>query len=454
MKTVAYKNLGCKVNSYELEKVKQILIKNGFVEVPYDSPSDIYIINTCTVTHIADKKSRQMLHRAKKLNPKSIVIAMGCFVDNLKEKDDSIDIYIGNKDKLRVNEIIEDYVNNNNYQFCSDIINNVDKEVDKVNYNNNTTEENNKIRKFLKIQDGCSQFCSYCIIPYVRNNLKSKRINDIIAEVEDMASSGAREIVLTGIHLSSYSLDFYNKKYEDFGAIDIVRQNLIQVIDSISQIQNIYRIRLSSLEPRLIDHSFITAIKSIKYSEKFCPEFHLSLQSGSDKILKKMNRHYTTMQYEEACNVIRKEFDDALISTDIIVGFPYETNNDFIDSLNFVKKMNIYNPHIFKYSNRKGTVASKMQYQVNDEVKNERSDLFIKETNKISEKIRMTYLNKNVEVLVEEIITNDNKFYLSGFTKNYIKVLTIIDSYDKNYIGSLIDVNIIKVDKILYGKFV
>lgn len=455
MKTVAYKNLGCKVNSYELDKVKQILMDNGFVEKRFDSPADIYIVNTCTVTHVADKKSRQMLHKAKSLNPNSIVIAMGCFVDNLKQKDDSIDIYIKNEDKLKIFDIIDNYITLNNYKFIDNINDSfdyndliIDNDID------NNDESDSKIRNFLKIQDGCNQYCSYCIIPYVRNKLKSKTAEEIIEEVEKLSLNGIREIVLTGIHLSSYSLDFYNKKYEDKNALDIVRENLVSIIDKISRFKDIYRIRLGSLEPRLINDKFILDIKNLEYSNKFCPEFHLSLQSGSDNILKKMNRHYNTSQYEDSCKIIRNIFTNALISTDIIVGFPDETDDDFIKSLEFVKRMNIYNPHIFKYSSRDGTVASRMNNQISDDVKNLRSQIFINETNIISDNIRMSYLNKKVEVLVEEKLYIDNKFYLSGFTKNYIKVITQIDNKEDNYIGRLIDVVIERADKILYGKFV
>lgn len=457
MKTVAYKNLGCKVNSYELDKVKQILTNYGFIEKKFDSPADIYIVNTCTVTHIADKKSRKMLHKAKKNNPKSIVIAMGCFVDNLKQEDDCIDIYIKNEDKLKIYEIIDKYITTNNYKFINDNIetnDNINIDIDNDNTIDYNDENDSKIRKFLKIQDGCNQYCSYCIIPYVRNKLKSKTSNEIIKEVKQYAESGIREIVLTGIHLSSYSLDFYNKKYEDVGAIEIVRQNLVDIIDKIARINDIYRIRLGSLEPRLISEKFILDIKNLEFNDKFCQEFHLSLQSGSDNILKAMNRHYNTSEYEYACNIIRKMFDDALISTDIIVGFPNESEKDFKDSLEFIKKMNIYNPHIFKYSNREGTVASKMKFQISDKEKNKRSEIFINETNEISNTIRNSYLNKIVEILVEEIVLIDNKYYLSGFTKNYIKVFTEIDNNNDNYIGKIINVIIIKAEKILYGKFV
>ena len=459
MKTVAYKNLGCKVNSYELDKVKQILKNDNYIEKSFEDIADIYIINTCTVTQIADKKSRQMIHRAKKKNENSIVIAMGCFVDNLKQKDESIDIYVKNSEKLNILNIINEYLKQNNINLENNNIaadTKIDSQSTNLEFNELDADEfeESKVRKFIKIQDGCKQFCSYCIIPYVRNELVSRNIDSIIAEIREYASQGVREVVLTGIHLSSYSLDFYNKNYEDTGAKDLVRENILKLISEVLKIENIYRIRFGSLEPRLIDDNFIKNLKSIDIDNKFCPEFHLSLQSGSDKILKKMNRHYTISDYENAVDIIRKYYDDAIITTDIIVGFPFEEEVDFQQSIDIVKKLKIYNAHIFKYSNRTGTVASRMNEQIDDSIKSDRSDRLSQVSDEVSNEIRNNYINKNITILVDEIVKYENQYILYGFSKNYIKVAVIIDDYNDSYIGQLKQVNIYKNDKILYGKFI
>ena len=259
---------------------------------------------------------------------------------------------------------------------------------------------------------------------------------------------------MTGIHLSSYSLDFYNKNYEDTAAKDLVRENIIKLISEVLKIENIYRIRFGSLEPRLIDDNFIKNLKSIDIENKFCPEFHLSLQSGSDKILKKMNRHYTISDYENAVDIIRKYYDDAIITTDIIVGFPFEEEVDFQQSIDIVKKLKIYNAHIFKYSNRTGTVASRMNEQIDDSIKSDRSDRLSQVSDEVSNEIRNNYINKNITILVDEIVKYENQYILYGFSKNYIKVAVIIDDYNDSYIGQLKQVNIYKNDKILYGKFI
>ena len=416
------KTIGCKVNTYESNKIKQELIDNGFefIEVAdkekYNS-LDFYIVNTCSVTSIADKKSRQMINQAKRINPNVKVVAIGCLIDSMKIKNSlseenteviSADILIDNKNKQDVAKILID-------KYLSD-----KGEVE--NNKKKTTAKNTQVRAFIKIQDGCNQFCSYCIIPYLRGRIKSKEKEIVLSEIKEYAASGVKEIVLTGIHLSSYGIDFENKNYEETGAIKIAQKHLLDLLKDISKISEIERIRLGSLEPRIIDNDFFDYILEDELlKNKFCFNFCLSLQSGSDKILKLMNRHYTTNDFELSCKIIRERVPYATITTDVIVGFPGETLDDFNESLEFVKRMRFYNPNIFPYSRRKGTMADKFDNQLTKDEKHKRCKIMINECEKITKEIESEYNKENHDILIEEIIEENGIKYGIGYTKEYIK---------------------------------
>ena len=452
-KKIAYKNLGCKVNLYELEKIKEDFLKNGFLEVLFDEVADIYIVNTCSVTSIADKKSRQMLHRAKKMNKNAVVVAIGCSVDanknELSKNDISIDLLITNKDKDKTYDIVIDYLKKiNNDKNLNDVEKkNIINESHTNNIYNKEKNDVERVRTSIKIEDGCNQFCSYCIIPYLRGRIKSREISEVVKDIQGRVKTGTVEVILTGIHISSYYLDFYNKSYESEDAREIVRDKLIELMKRIAEIREIKRIRLGSLEPRIINDLFLREIKIDKnLNEKFCPTFHLSLQSGSDNILKKMNRKYTTSEFFDIVNCIRKEFLDSTITTDIIVGFPTETLEEFFESLNFAKLIRFYNPNVFKYSIRKGTKAEKME-QLSDALKDERSNLMIRELQKITDEYNRDKVGKMVEILVEEIESvNNDLYYLIGYTRDYYKVKAFCNNsnfYIK--IGSIINCSVYEI---------
>ena len=362
MKKVAIHSLGCKVNSYEAESMEIMLRDEGYEIVPFseDVQADIYIINTCSVTNIADRKSRQMLHKAKKMNPEAVVVAAGCYVqadpDGVK-KDECVDIILGNNMKISIVEALNDYFGGSDKTSYLVDINDKYQEYESLKIN----QTGEHTRAYIKIQDGCNQFCSYCIIPYVRGRVRSRKPEDIVNEVKTLAATGVKEVVLTGIHISSYGTDLENI-------------SLIELIEAIHEIEGIKRIRLGSLEPRIITEEFA---KRIARLEKICPHFHLSLQSGCDKTLKAMNRKYNTEEYYEGCVRLREVFDNPAITTDVIVGFPGETEEDFLETRKFLEKVHFYEMHIFKYSRRKGTVADKMKEQVADTVKSERSAVLL-----------------------------------------------------------------------------
>ena len=362
MKKVAIHSLGCKVNSYEAESMEIMLRDEGYEIVPFseDVQADIYIINTCSVTNIADRKSRQMLHKAKKMNPEAVVVAAGCYVqadpDGVK-KDECVDIILGNNMKISIVEALNDYFGGSDKTSYLVDINDKYQEYESLKIN----QTGEHTRAYIKIQDGCNQFCSYCIIPYVRGRVRSRKPEDIVNEVKTLAATGVKEVVLTGIHISSYGTDLENI-------------SLIELIEAIHEIEGIKRIRLGSLEPRIITEEFA---KRIARLEKICPHFHLSLQSGCDKTLKAMNRKYNTEEYYEGCVKLREVFDNPAITTDVIVGFPGETEEDFLETRKFLEKVHFYEMHIFKYSRRKGTVADKMKEQVADTVKSERSAVLL-----------------------------------------------------------------------------
>lgn len=384
MKKVAIHSLGCKVNSYEAESMEIMLRDEGYEIVPFseDVQADIYIINTCSVTNIADRKSRQMLHKAKKMNPEAVVVAAGCYVqadpDGVK-KDECVDIILGNNMKISIVEALNDYFGGSDKTSYLVDINDKYQEYESLKIN----QTGEHTRAYIKIQDGCNQFCSYCIIPYVRGRVRSRKPEDIVNEVKTLAAAGVKEVVLTGIHISSYGTDLENI-------------SLIELIEAIHEIEGIKRIRLGSLEPRIITEEFAKRIAGL---EKICPHFHLSLQSGCDKTLKAMNRKYNTEEYYEGCVKLREVFDNPAITTDVIVGFPGETEEDFLETRKFLEKVHFYEMHIFKYSRRKGTVADKMKEQVADTVKSERSAVLLALEKAQSLEYRKMYIGKGSKFL-------------------------------------------------------
>ena len=419
MKSVALHNLGCKVNAYELEVMQQKLQDRGYKIVPFDSDADIYIVNTCTVTNIADRKSRQMLHRAKHRNPDAVVVAVGCFVQAGEENrmDDCIDLAVGNQHKKDIVEILEAYLEEHTADASAVTDIGAVREYEEMRMEQSTEHT----RAYIKIQDGCNQFCSYCIIPYVRGRVRSRKPEDIVNEVKTLAATGVKEVVLTGIHISSYGTDLENI-------------SLIELIEAIHEIEGIKRIRLGSLEPRIITEEFAKRIAGL---EKICPHFHLSLQSGCDKTLKAMNRKYNIEEYYEGCVKLREVFDNPAITTDVIVGFPGETEEDFLETRKFLEKVHFYEMHIFKYSRRKGTVADKMKEQVADTVKSERSAVLLALEKAQSLEYRKMYIGKKLEVLIEELTEIDGRSYYTGYTKNYIRVAIAADEFKDNPVNDI-----------------
>ena len=414
MKKVAFRNLGCKVNEYEMEYMQQRMAEKGYSFVPFDTKADIYVVNTCTVTNIADRKSRQMLHRAKKTNPDAIVVAAGCYVQTDTEgasNDDAIDILIGNNQKGRLPEIIEEYLLERESVHVIDI----SKESEYENMHIEKTAEHT--RAFVKIQDGCNQFCSYCAIPLARGRIRSRSVEDVLSEVRDLAKNGYKEIVLTGIHLSSYGIEDKYKSYNEMARLKETNTALLDVISKVSNIDGIERIRLGSLEPRLITEDFLRELSKV---DKLCPHFHLSLQSGCNETLKRMNRHYTTEEFKESVGLLRKYFNDPAITTDVIVGFPGETAEEFEITKHFLSEIGFFEMHVFKYSRRKNTVADKLPNQVSDADKDIRSDELLALDETMSDRFKNRYLGREVEVLFEECV--DGEFI--GHTREYIKVAT------------------------------
>lgn len=411
----AIHNLGCKVNSYESEAMKQLLVAAGYEMVEFGSETaDIYIINTCTVTNIADRKSRQMLHRAKKENPKAVVVAVGCYVQEAGETllaDEAVDLIVGNNRKGQIVELLLQYFNDKKEGSLIDI--NKTKEYEKLSVNTSTEHT----RAYIKIQDGCNQFCTYCIIPFARGRVRSRGQEDIIREVEQLAENGCREVVVTGIHLSSYGLDFDNTEYNAQPVPNAER--LLRVLEEIDKVEGIERIRLGSLEPRIITDSFLDRLAALK---KICPHFHLSLQSGCDATLKRMNRRYDTEEFYRGVEKIREHFDKPAITTDVIVGFPGETEEEFEITRQYLEKVRFFEMHVFKYSRRKGTMADRMENQVPDKVKSERSDVLIELDERLSGSYRESFIGSREEVLVEEYVKENGEDYAVGHTRRYMKV--------------------------------
>lgn len=428
--SVAAVTLGCKVNQAETDSMLDMLHEAGAEIVEFEDKADIYIVNTCSVTNVADKKSRQMLHRAHKRNPDAIVIAAGCYVQSAREvleKDDAVDIIISNNKKRDITKIVIDYINVNKTGIKDDktVENFIDiaKETEYEEMGGHIPVGHT--RAYVKIQDGCNQFCSYCIIPYVRGRIRSRSEEAVLREVSELADAGIKEIVLTGIHISSYGKDKNNE-----GA-------LIELIESVSKIKGIKRIRLGSLEPGIITEDFVSRISTIK---KVCPHFHLSLQSGCNSVLKRMNRKYTCEEYLEKCDILRRAYKSPALTTDVIVGFPGETEEEFQETVRYLTELNLYEMHIFKYSPRQGTVAAAMKDQVSPDVKNKRSDVLLELAAHNKDEYELGFEGQDLEVLVEEVLRTDEGTYLRGHTERYMDIRIDVGNIEmpESFVNSLV----------------
>lgn len=425
-KKVALHNLGCKVNAYEVEAMQQLLEQAGYEIVPFQEGADVYLINTCTVTNIADRKSRQMLHKAKKMNPEAIVVATGCYAQTDTEKlkeDTSVDLILGNNQKNRIVEALEEYEKEHSKKTRVIEINKT-KEYEELSIDH-TAEH---VRAYIKVQDGCNQFCTYCIIPYARGRVRSREIADILEEVRKLAEGGYKEVVLTGIHLSSYGVDFKEEEK---------KQNLLSLIRAVHEIHGIQRIRLGSLEPRIITEEFLEGISSLP---KVCPHFHLSLQSGCNKTLKDMNRRYSAEEYAEKCELIRKYYPAPALTTDVIVGFPQETEEDFQESYEFVKNIHFYETHIFKYSRRQGTKAAAMKGQLTEAEKAKRSEKMLELHDLRSGEYEENMIGRNLEILIEEEAEIDGRSFYLSHSREYVKVA--VEKKEGLHINDLLTVKI------------
>lgn len=404
---VALHNLGCKVNAYEIEAMQQLLEEAGYEIVPFEPGADIYVINTCTVTNIADRKSRQMLHKAKKMNPEAIVVATGCYVQTggeKLEKDEAIDLVLGNNQKINIVEALAEYAENKPGHGSHVIKINQTKEYEELSIDH-TAEH---VRAYIKVQDGCNQFCTYCIIPYARGRVRSRNIESVLKEVRALAEKGYKEVVLTGIHLSSYGVDFPDEK----------KETLLSLIRAVHEIEGIQRIRLGSLEPGIVTREFAEGIAALP---KVCPHFHLSLQSGCDETLERMNRRYRSGEYRERCELLREVYGNPALTTDVIVGFPQESEEEFRKSYDFVDSIRFYETHIFKYSRRQGTKAAAMDGQLTEAEKARRSEKMIEMHHRHASDYEKSMIGKELEVLIEEEYTNDGRTWYLGHSREYIK---------------------------------
>ena len=404
---VALHNLGCKVNAYEIEAMQQLLEEAGYEIVPFEPGADIYVINTCTVTNIADRKSRQMLHKAKKMNPEAIVVATGCYVQTggeKLEKDEAIDLVLGNNQKINIVEALAEYAEDKPSHGSHVIKINQTKEYEELSIDH-TAEH---VRAYIKVQDGCNQFCTYCIIPYARGRVRSRNIESVLKEVRALAEKGYKEVVLTGIHLSSYGVDFPEEK----------KETLLSLIRAVHEIEGIRRIRLGSLEPGIVTREFAEGIAALP---KVCPHFHLSLQSGCDETLERMNRRYRSGEYRERCELLREVYGNPALTTDVIVGFPQESEEEFRKSYDFVDSIRFYETHIFKYSRRQGTKAAAMDGQLTEAEKSFRSEKMIELHHRHAGDYEKSMLGKNLEVLIEEEYTKDGRTWYLGHSREYIK---------------------------------
>lgn len=429
MNRIAFTTLGCKVNLYDSEAMAELFAEKGYEIVGFDETADIYVINTCTVTNFGDKKSRQMIRRARRQNKNSIIVATGCYAQVMPETVagiEGINIVIGTKDRSKVVEIVEAYKAENG------VVNTVtdikeEKEFERLK----VSRLKDRTRAYIKIQEGCNRYCTYCIIPYARGPVRSRKPEDIIGEVKTLAENGFKEVVLTGIHVASYGIDLGNITLAD-------------IIEKVHCVDGIERIRFSSMEPKAVDDEFVERMARL---EKVCEHYHLSLQSGSDNTLKKMNRRYTTQEYEAACKRLRRTFPDVAITTDIIVGFPTETDEDFNESYDFAEKVKLSKIHVFPYSPKTGTPAAKIRPQVSPEVKSERSHKMLELSNRLNREFMSEYINKPMEVLFERF---ENGCY-EGHTRNYIKVLC---KSERNLVNELIMVKLTDIagEETMYGE--
>lgn len=446
-KRVAFLTLGCKVNSYETEGMRELFLKAGATETGFDEEADVYVVNTCSVTNMADRKSRQMLHRAKKKNAAALVVAAGCYAQAAGEKLselDGVDLVVGNNKKAEIVELTAEALERREQKSRYAIVD-IAKEQNFEELPIETVTE--RTRAYIKIEDGCNQFCSYCIIPYVRGRVRSRGEEEVLAEIRRLAAEGYKEVVLTGIHLSSYGLEKgwnVESASETAGAMrqettggegasefdrSLAGENksvtagtvlpLLALVKKVQEIEGIERIRLGSLEPRIMTEAFVRELAALS---KICPHFHLSLQSGCDVTLKRMNRKYTTAEYQSAVACLRRYFEHPAITTDIIVGFPGETEEEFAATLQFAKDIAFSQIHIFKYSRRAGTAADRMEHQIPETVKTERSERLAQEENVLQEAYRSLFYGKTESVLFEETVTMDGEEYLVGHTKRYVKV--------------------------------
>ena len=431
MKRAAFHNLGCKVNSYELDIMRQKMEKSGYSIVTFEEEADVYVINTCTVTNIADRKSRQMIHKAKKRNPDAVVIAVGCYVETDPERvgtDSAIDLAIGNNNKARIAELLDEFLESIGEssrdrrtlggRTMTDLTH-------RPQYEDMQLEDPGHTRAFVKIQDGCNQFCSYCIIPYARGRIRSRRPGEILKEIRTIAGKGIREVVLTGIHVSSYGLEWDART--DNVPFDPLKSGafLLDLMEEIRKIPGIERIRLSSLEPRIMTEEFVRGIADMP---EVCPHFHLSLQSGCNATLRRMNRHYTAEEFMESVKLLRRYYEQPAITTDVIVGFPGESEAEFEETVKFLEEVNFYEMHVFKYSVRKGTVAAKLPVQIPDPVKGVRSDVLLEMTERQSKDYRSRFIGKSEELLLEEIIQTPEGACWRGHTKRYVEGYIPCDS--------------------------
>ncbi len=438
MKTIALHNLGCKVNSYEFDVMQQNLAESGFTIVPFDQKADIYLVNTCSVTNIADRKSRQMLHRARKRNPEAIVVAVGCYVQTGREtlkQDPDVDLAVGNNRKRDIVEILNRYmaerecVRESGY-YAEDVVD-MDHTCEYEEMQLRKTAEHT--RAYIKIQDGCNQFCSYCIIPYARGRVRSRKLEDVVAEVRALAEAGYREIVVTGIHISSYGVDFEQPGI-NVGDYMANSGRLPELLLALDAVEGVSRIRISSLEPRIVTEKFTEQLRQMR---KLCPHFHLSLQSGCDATLQRMNRHYTTADYARCVELLRTAFPKCAVTTDVIVGFPGETEEEFACTRAYLEKQNLYEMHVFKYSKRRGTVAAAMPNQLTEAQKGARSDVLLAMTERQSVEFRRRFIGEEVEILLEERKEIDGVWYRTGYSREYVpvavreeEIATLADQWD------------------------
>lgn len=442
IKTVAFCTLGCKVNQYETNAMMQEFIKNKYEIVEFEEVADVYVVNTCTVTNMADKKSRQMLRRVKEINQDSILVAVGCYAQVAKDdlaKIPEIDLILGTNEKKNIIKYIEELqIEREENQTQKEIVTDVIHNPEFADFGTVTYTE--KTRAVIKVQDGCDRYCSYCIIPYARGRVRSRKPESILKEITEIAKNGIKEVVITGIHIASYGKDFKDK-YE-----------LIDLLEEIDKIEGIQRIRLGSLEPKLINKEFVERLSKL---EKICDHFHLSLQSGCNETLKRMNRRYTIEEFETGVELLRKEYPQVNLTTDIIVGFPDETEEEFETTYNFLERIKFYKMHIFKYSPRKGTKAAVMPRQVDGNKKEERSKRLIELSDKNEKQYNQTYIGKEAEVLFEEEHRENGIRYIKGHTTNYMVVKMEIpeDENIEQYENKIEKVKIEKVDNIeLIGK--